>query len=52
MEGVTASSRWQSLADIHRAGGRDKWVQSAARAVRNEKQWKWKWEQEGGLEWN
>lgn len=52
MEGVTASSRWQSLADRHGAGGRDKWALLAASVVQNEKQWRWKWEKEGELKSN
>ena len=52
MMGVTASSRWQSLANKHKAGGEDKQVLSAASLVQNEKQWKWKWEKEGGLKLN
>lgn len=52
MEGVTASSRWQSLVDRHRAGARGTQVFSAASAVQNGKPWKWKWEQKGRLELN
>lgn len=46
MEGVTASSRWQSLANPGRGA---ETVFSATSLAEGEKQWRWKWEKEGKL---